>query len=90
MSQHPRPERFLHPVAWWLWALALAAAASRTLNPILLTAIIAVAALVVASRRPHAPWAGSFRAFMWLGLFVLLVRVGFEMLFGAPIPGPQS
>jgi energy-coupling factor transport system permease protein len=87
VSQHPRPERFLHPVAWWLWALALAAAASRTLNPILLTAIIAVAALVVASRRPNAPWAGSFRAFMWLGLFVLLVRVGFEVLFGAPIPG---
>ena len=87
MSQHPRPERFLHPVAWWLWALALAAAASRTLNPILLAAIIAVAALVVASRRPQAPWAGSFRAFMWLGLFVLLVRVGFEVLFGAPIPG---
>lgn len=87
MTAHPRPERFLHPVAWWLWALALVAAASRTLNPILLTAIIAVAALVVAARRPLAPWAGSFRAFLWLGAFVLVVRLSFEVLFGAPIPG---
>ncbi len=84
---HRRPPRFLHPVAWWLWALALAAAASRTLNPILLVALIAVAALVVAARRPDAPWAGSFRAVLWLGVLVLSVRVGFEVMFGAPIPG---
>jgi energy-coupling factor transport system permease protein len=67
--------------------LALVAAASRTLNPILLAAIIAVAGLVVAARRADTPWAGSFRAFMMLGLFVLGVRVLFEILFGAPIPG---
>ena len=87
MSRAPRPARHLHPVAWWLWALALAAAASRTLNPIVLAAIIAVSALVVAARRADTPWAGSFRAFLWLGVFVLAVRIGFEMLFGAPIPG---
>ena len=87
MSRSPRPARSLHPVAWWLWALALAAAASRTLNPILLAAIIAVAALVVAARRADTPWASSFRAFMLLGALVLAVRMVFEMLFGAPIPG---
>ena len=26
--------RSLHPGAWWLWAVALAAAASRTQNPV--------------------------------------------------------
>ncbi|MCZ3387112.1 MAG: energy-coupling factor transporter transmembrane protein EcfT [Actinomycetia bacterium] len=82
-----RPARALHPVAWWLWALALAAAASRTLNPLLLGAIIGVAALVVAARRSEAPWAASFRAFLILGTVVLAVRVIFEALFGAPIPG---
>ena len=87
MSRSPRPARSLHPVAWWLWALALAAAASRTLNPILLAAIIVVAALVVAARRADTPWASSFRAFMLLGVLVLGIRVVFEMLFGAPIPG---
>ncbi|HEX5018734.1 MAG TPA: energy-coupling factor transporter transmembrane component T [Actinomycetes bacterium] len=87
MSHAPRPARYLHPVAWWMWALALAAAASRTLNPILLAGIIAVAWLVVAARRADTPWARSFRAFMILGAFVLVVRVVFEVLFGAPLPG---
>lgn len=79
--------RAVHPVAWWLWALALAAAASRTLNPLLLLGIIAVAGLVVAARRTDAPWAGAFRAFLLMGAFVLVVRVVFEVLFGPPIPG---
>ncbi len=87
MMRAPRATRALHPVAWWLWALALAAAASRTLNPLLLSAIIAVAALVVAARRSQAPWAASFRAFLVLGVAVLGVRLVFEALFGAPIPG---
>lgn len=83
----PRLARALHPMAWWLWALALAAAASRTLNPLLLGTIIGVAALVVAARRTEAPWAASFRAFLILGTVVLGVRLVFEALFGAPIPG---
>jgi energy-coupling factor transport system permease protein len=87
MMRAPRAARALHPLAWWLWALALAAAASRTLNPLLLGAIIAVAALVVAARRSQAPWAASFRAFLLLGVLVLVVRLVFEVLFGAPIPG---
>lgn len=83
----PRATRALHPVAWWLWALALAAAASRTLNPLLLGAIIGAAALVVSARRGDTPWAASFRAFLVLGAVVLGVRLTFEVLFGAPIPG---
>ena len=44
MAPHLRPHhrithpRNLHPGAWWLWALGLAAAASRTTNPVLLRA----------------------------------------------------
>ncbi len=87
MTRAPRATRALHPVAWWLWALALAAAASRTLNPLLLGAIIGAAALVVSARRGDTPWAASFRAFLVLGAVVLGVRLMFEVLFGAPIPG---
>ncbi len=87
MTRASRATRALHPVAWWLWALALAAAASRTLNPLLLGAIIGVAALVVSARRGDTPWAASFRAFLVLGALVLGVRLMFEVLFGAPIPG---
>jgi energy-coupling factor transport system permease protein len=87
MSTAVRAARHLHPLAWWLWALALAAAASRALNPVVLAAIIAVAGLVVVARRSDTPWARSFGAFLVLGAFVLGVRLLFEVLFAAPVPG---
>ena len=74
--------RDLHPGAWWLWALGLAAAASFTLNPVLLLLLCAVAALVVAARRTNAPWALSFRFYVWFGLFVIAMRVVFRILLG--------
>ena len=40
----PRPARDLHPGAWWLWAMGLAAAATVTTNPFLLLLIVGVAA----------------------------------------------
>ncbi|HVQ19280.1 MAG TPA: energy-coupling factor transporter transmembrane component T [Actinomycetes bacterium] len=82
-----KPRRALHPVAWWLWALLLASAASRTLNPLLLLTIVGVAGVVVAARRTDAPWAASFRAFLLMGVVVLVLRIAFEVFFGPPIPG---
>ena len=77
--------RWLHPGAWWAWALALAVAASRTTNPLLLALIVTVAATVVAARRPEAPWAHSFSFFLRLGLVVIALRVLVQVLFAAPI-----
>ncbi|MFI9783850.1 CbiQ family ECF transporter T component [Kitasatospora sp. NPDC051984] len=79
--------RQLHPGAWWLWALGLAAAASRTTNPLLLLLILAVAGFVVAARRGDAPWARSYAAFLRLGLLVLAARVVFAVLLGSPVGG---
>lgn len=79
--------RLLHPGAWWLWALGLAAAASRTTNPLLLLLIIGVAGYVVAARRSDAPWSRSYGAFLKLGLLVLAVRMVFAVLLGSPVPG---
>lgn len=87
--------RWLHPGAWWVWALGLAAAASRTTNPLLLALVIAVAAVVVQARRPEAPWARSFDFFIRLGIVVIVVRVAVQVVFGAalgstllvPLPG---
>jgi energy-coupling factor transport system permease protein len=76
----PRP---LHPGAWWLWALGLATAASRTTNPLLLLLIVAVTAYVVAARRTAAPWARSYAAFLRLGLVVIGLRLLFQVVFGA-------
>ncbi|MDP4013700.1 MAG: energy-coupling factor transporter transmembrane component T [Candidatus Nanopelagicales bacterium] len=75
--------RLLHPGAWWLWALGLATAASRTTNPILLILIAAVAGLVVAERRAPGPWAKSFGAFLRLGLIVVGLRVILEVFVGS-------
>lgn len=80
----PRP---LHPIAWWLWALALGAATLRTTNPLLLGLLVATAWLVVAARRPNAPWARSFGSFARLGAAVVLVRVVIQILFGLRLPG---
>ncbi|MGW6980598.1 energy-coupling factor transporter transmembrane component T [Streptomyces sp. NPDC054932] len=80
----------LHAGAWWLWALGLATAASRTTNPLLLGLIVGVAGYVVAARRTDAPWARSYSAFLKLGLFVIGLRLLFSMLLGSPVPGSHT
>ncbi|MFI8303070.1 energy-coupling factor transporter transmembrane component T [Streptomyces sp. NPDC085927] len=77
----------LHPGAWWLWALALGVAATRTTNPLLLALLVMVSAYVVATRRPNAPWARSYGAFVKLALAVILVRLLFAIVLGSPLPG---
>ncbi|WP_406203504.1 energy-coupling factor transporter transmembrane protein EcfT [Streptomyces sp. NBC_01017] len=82
-----RPRAQLHPGAWWLWALSLGTAATRTTNPLLLTLLIATSAYVVATCRPNTPWARSYSAFVKLALAVLLIRLFFAVALGSPIPG---
>ena len=79
--------RLLHPGAWWIWAVAVAACALRTTNPVLLCLIIAVAGWVVVSRRADVPWSRSFASFLRLGLIVIAVRLVFQILFGVRVPG---
>ncbi len=80
-----RLPRSLHPVAWWVWALGLMVAAARTLNPLLLVAILGVLYAVVVARRPAAAWAGAFSAALRLGLVVVVLRTILQMVFGAAV-----
>jgi energy-coupling factor transport system permease protein len=80
--------RNLHPGAWWLWALGLLTAASRSTNLAVLALILAVAWLVVKRRRSDAPWARAFRLFLRLGIIVLFIRFLAQVLFGTPIGTP--
>lgn len=80
-ARTPRLPRALHPGAWWLWAIGLATAASRTTNPLLLVLVVAVTGYVVAARRGDAPWARGFRSYVILGLIVIAFRVLFRALF---------
>ncbi len=80
-----RERRWLHPGAWWLWALGLAAGASRTTNPLVLLLLIAAAAVVVQARKPDAPWGRSFAMFVRLGVIVIVVRVLVQVVLGTPL-----
>lgn len=82
-----RLPRALHPGAWWVWALGLATAASRTTNPVLLLLVGAVVAYVVAARRTDAPWALGFKVYVYLGVVVIAVRVVFRMLLDGQYGG---
>jgi energy-coupling factor transport system permease protein len=77
-----RLPRTLHPIAWWLWALGLATAVSRTTNPLLLGLVLGVLAVVVANRRTEAPWARAFKYYLYLALTVIALRVAFRSAFG--------
>lgn len=80
MKRLPAP---VHPIAWWLWAIGLAVAASFTTNPLLLMLLIGGACFVVVLRRGNAPWARSLRLYLMLGAFIVVVRVAFRCLVGA-------
>jgi energy-coupling factor transport system permease protein len=82
VSGTARLPRDLHPVAWWLWAIGLAVAASFTTNPLVLLLLIGVASVVVMFRRSDQPWGQSFRIYVWLGVAIVVIRVVFRMVFG--------
>ncbi|MGW2316730.1 CbiQ family ECF transporter T component [Streptomyces sp. NPDC001233] len=91
----PQPSRHrsrptVHPGAWWLWALSLGAAATRTTNPLLLALLISASAYVVATHRAPTPTARAYTAFAKLALAVLLVRLLFATALGSPIPGTHT
>lgn len=79
-----RLPRALHPIAWWVWAIGLAVAVSRTTNPLLLLLVLAVLGLVVTSRRTQAPWARAFRYYLALAGVIIVIRVVFRVVFATP------
>lgn len=77
-----RLPRDLHPVAWWLWAIGLATAATVSTNPVWMLLLIGVSTVVVLARRSDQPWARSFRLYATLAAVIVVVRVCFRVLFG--------
>lgn len=77
-----RLARPLHPAAWWLWAIGMAVAASRTTNPLLLALVLSATCLVVAARRTDSPWARSFRLYLVLGALIVVGRVVLHVVVG--------
>lgn len=85
---HPVPGRVpraLHPIAWWLWAIGMVTAVSRTTNPLLLVLVLAVLGLVIANRRSDAPWARAFKYYLIMALVVITIRVVFRAIFASGV-----
>ncbi len=74
--------RTLHPVAWWVWALGIALATTR--SPGLVSSAILIAAIVVVVAVCHQPSAFSraFPAYLALAASVVALRVVFYVLVG--------
>lgn len=82
-----RIPRALHPVAWWIWALGVVVAASRTSNPLILALLLAVTAMVVVARAPGASELKLFRLYLVVGLVIICIRMFFAMIFGVTVDG---
>lgn len=80
-------DRTPHALAWWAWSLGLAVAGLRTTNPVYLLGLAGVAATVGIRCRSSAPSGAAAGAFLRLAVFVVLVRIGFQLLFGQRLPG---
>jgi energy-coupling factor transport system permease protein len=74
-------------VAWWVWALGLATAASFTTNPLVLLTIAGVAIVVVMARRSEQPWSASFRIYVASAVVIVVMRVVFRVVFGGGSDG---
>lgn len=77
--------RALHPGAWWLWACAVAIAASRTTDILTLALLITAAAIVVTTRRIDAPWSRSFTVALTVGLVLVVLRLAMQAVLAPPI-----
>ncbi|MFT3887460.1 MAG: CbiQ family ECF transporter T component [Arachnia sp.] len=74
--------RFVHPWAWWAWAISASGAVSLTTNPLVLVLIAGAVIGVVVLRRPDAPWARSLSVYLVLALFIVAMRLFFQVLLG--------
>ena len=82
-----RTARPLHPVAWWIWAIGVAVAASRTTNPLVLGLLAAAVLNVAVARRQPGPAGHAIGVFVRIGLVVIAIRVVLTVLVGARVPG---
>jgi len=71
----------VHPGSWWILGFSLAISAGMS-NSAIVTCAISVFALALAGLlRSDAPWAKSLGFYVYLALFILLIRVIFRVIF---------
>lgn len=72
----------VHPGAWWIWALLVAAIATTTTNLLLLTlTVVAICLVVACCAQDVAP----FRLYLAVAIAVVVIRLAFRLVF--PVAG---
>ncbi len=69
-----------HPLSWFLWAACAAVVALTVRQPLYLTLVVLATGLVHLSVAGSSPMAGSWRAFLKLGLSIWLLTIPFNAL----------
>jgi energy-coupling factor transport system permease protein len=83
MQLNPFRASALHPATWWVLGLAFATVASLSNGWVIQLIVISSAVAVMLTCREEAPWSRSVRFYLWLGAFVVAVRVLFRIIFNS-------
>lgn len=81
--------RVLHPLAWWIWAGAMAIAIAKASSVPLALCTVGAAAIVVWRKSENAPWSKSFRWSLKLGAWIIGIRTLTGILIGVPTAGTR-
>lgn len=76
--------RLLHPLAWWIWAGLIAIAIAKANSLLLSCATVGVVAIVVARKSENAPWSRSFQWSVYMGMWIVIIRVIVGVVIGVP------
>lgn len=73
----------VHPAAWWVWGLGVAAAATTTTHLVVLVTFVAAILAVVASCADPARRGSVFRTYLWVAGWTVAVRLVFRVVLPA-------
>ncbi len=83
MPLNPFRASALHPATWWFLGLGLATIASLEVSWLPEVLVIFAAIVLMLTCRENAPWSKSVRFYLWLGAFVVGVRLLFRIIFNS-------
>lgn len=73
----------VHPAAWWVWGLGVAAAATTTTHLVVLVTFVAAVLAVVASCADPTRRGSVFRTYLWVAGWTVAVRLVFRVVLPA-------
>ena len=73
----------LHPGAWWVWGLSVAAAATTSTNVLVQALLVGSVLVVVTSCAEPTRQRSTLRVYLWVAGWTVVVRLAFRVVFPA-------